>query len=100
MKKFFTLIAVAVMAFAAQANVLSVCQGEYQSGYAPVYGLWYDTPGVNQMIYPADMLAEMADGDITEVTFLTLGNLDGTPYGMDFSGYTLNFSGGLLSLAL
>ena len=100
MKKFFTLIAVAAMAFAAQANVLSVCQGEYQSSYAPVYGLWYDTPGVNQMIYPADMLAEMADGDITEVTFLTLGNVDGTPYGQDFSGYTLNFSGGQLSLAL
>ena len=100
MKKFFTLIAAAVMAFAAQANVLSVCQGEYQSSYAPVYGLWYDTPGVNQMIYPADMLAEMADGDITEVTFLTLGNVDGTPYGQDFSGYTLNFSGGQLSLAL
>ena len=100
MKKFFTLIAVAAMAFAAQANVLSVCQGEYQSSYAPVYGLWYDTPGVTQMIYSADMLAEMADGDITEVTFLTLGNVDGTPYGQDFSSYTLNFSGGLLSLAL
>ena len=100
MKKLFTLFAVAVMAFAAQANVLSVCQGEYQSSYAPVYGLWYDTPGFNQMIYPADMLAEMADGDITEVTFLTLGNLDGTPYGMDFTGYTLNFSGGELTLAL
>jgi len=100
MKKFFTLIAVAAMAFAAQANVLSVCQGEYQSSYAPVYGLWYDTPGVTQMIYSADMLAEMADGDITEVSFLTLGNVDGTPYGQDFSSYTLNFSGGLLSLAL
>ena len=100
MKKFFTLIAVAAMAFAAQANVLSVCQGEYQSSYAPVYGLWYDTPGVTQMIYSADMLAEMADGDITEVSFLTLGNVDGTPYGQDFSGYTVKFSGGLLSLAL
>ena len=100
MKKFFTLIAVAAMAFAAQANVLSVCHGEYQSGYAPVYGLWYDTPGVTQMIYSADMLAEMADGDITEVSFLTLGNVDGTPYGQDFSGYTLKFSGGLLTLAL
>ena len=100
MKKLFTLFAVAALAFAAQANVLSVCQGEYQSSYVPVYGLWYDTPGFNQMIYPADMLAEMADGDITEVSFLTLGNVDGTPYGQDFSGYTLNFSGGELTLAL
>ena len=100
MKKFFTLIAVAVMALAAQANVLSVCQGEYQSSYIPVYGLWYDTPGVNQMIYPADMLADMAGYDITEVTFLTLGNVDGSLYGQDFSGYTMNFYGGELSLAL
>ena len=65
MKKLFTLFAVAALAFAAQANVLSVCQGEYQSSYVPVYGLWYDTPGFNQMIYPADMLADVACGEVS-----------------------------------
>ena len=100
MKKIFTLFAVAAMAFAAQANVLSVCQGEYQSSITPVYGLWYDTPGMTQQIYPADMLAEMAGGDITEISFLTLANVDGTPYGQDFSSYTLHFEGGEVTLAL
>ena len=72
MKKLFTLIAVAAMAFASQANVLSVCQGDYYSGLIPVYGLWYDTPGFTQQIYPADMLAEMAGGQINEISLLTL----------------------------
>ena len=100
MKKFFTLIVAAALAFAAQAEVLSVCQGEYQSGVSPVYGLWYDTPGMTQSIYPADMLADMAGGDITELSFLTLANLDGSPWGMDFSSYYMKFSGGELTLAL
>ena len=100
MKKLFTLIAVAVMAFAAQANVLSVCQGEYYSGSVPVYGLWYDTPGQTQQIYPADMLAEMAGGEITEISFLTLSCLDGSPYGQDFSSYTVKMEDGTITLAL
>ena len=97
MKKFFTLIAVAVVAFAAQANVLSVCQGEYYSTYVPVYGYWFDTPGQTQQIYPADMLAEMAGGQITEISFLTLSNLEYEGY--DFSSYTIKMSGGELTLA-
>ena len=100
MKKLFTLFAVAALAFAAQANVLSVCQGEYYSGSVPVYGLWYDTPGFTQQIYPADMLAEMAGGQITEVSFLTLSNLDGSAYGQDFSSYYLKFSEGQITLSL
>ena len=100
MKKFFTFIAVAALAFAAQANVLSVCQGTYYSGSVPVYGLWYDTPGFTQQIYPADMLAEMAGGEITEVSFLTLSNLDGSEYGQDFSSYTVKFYEGQITLAL
>jgi hypothetical protein len=55
---------------------------------------------MTQQIYPADMLAEMAGGDITEISFLTLANVDGTPYGQDFSNYTLNFEGGEVTLAL
>ena len=100
MKKLFTLFAVAALAFAAQANVLSVCQGEYYSGSVPVYGLWYDTPGQTQQIYPADMLTEMAGGEITEISFLTLSNLDGTPYGSDFSSYTIKLEDGEITLAL
>ena len=88
------------MAFAAQANVLSVCQGEYYSGTVPVYGLWYDTPGMTQQIYPADMLAEMAGGEITEISFLTLSNLDGSPYGQDFSSFTIKMEDGIITLAL
>ena len=99
MKKLFTLIAVAAMAFVAQANVLSVAQDEWYSGVYPVYGLWYDTPGESQMIYPADMLTEMAGGDITELSFLTLGTIGENEYG-DFSDYTIKFSGGELQLAL
>ena len=99
MKKLFTLIAVAAMAFVAQANVLSVAQDTWYSGVYPVYGLWYDTPGESQMIYPADMLTEMAGGDITELSFLTLGTLGDSEYG-DFSDYTIGFSGGELQLAL
>ena len=99
MKKFFTLFAVAVMAFAAQANVLSVGQDTWYSGTYPVYGLWYDTPGQSQMIYPADMLAEMADGDITELSFLTLSTVGENEYG-DFTSYTIKFSEGEIQLAL
>ena len=98
MKKIFTLIAVAALAFAAQANILSVCQGEYYSGTVPVYGLWYDTPGQTQQIYPADMLAEMAGGEITEISFLTLSNLELEGY--DFSSYTVKMENGTITLAL
>ena len=99
MKKLFTLFAVAAMAFAAQANVLSVNQGEWYSGSIPVYGLWYDTPGQTQMIYPADMLAEMAGGEISEISFLTLSTAGVNEYG-DWTSYTVKFSGGELQLSL
>lgn len=70
MKKFFTLIAVAMMAFAAQANVLTVCDGEATNEFVPVYGLYLDTKNTTaQMIYPADMLTEMQGGKITEIKF-------------------------------
>ena len=98
MKKLFTLFAVAAMAFAAQANVLPVCQGDYYSTYVPVYGYWFDTPGQTQQIYPADMLAEMAGGQITEISFLTLSNLEYEGY--DFSSYTIRMENGELTLAL
>jgi len=75
MKKLFTLFAVAAMAFASQANVLTVCDaGEdgYQSGAVPIYGLWADTEGTTgQMIYPAEMLESMVGSEINEIKFYT-----------------------------
>ena len=102
MKKFFTFIAVAVMAFAAQADVLTVCDnGEYMSNVFPIYGLWADTEGtMSQMIYPAEMLAEMNGKQITEVMFYTLNNYfeqngenstDNTDY-INFEGATVQLS--------
>ena len=98
MKKIFTLIAVAMLALAAQAESLTVCGGEYYSANTPIYGLWYDTPGMTQQIYSADMLAEMAGGQITELTFYTLAAFDDPSY--DFSEYVINFSGGEVTLSL
>ena len=73
MKKIFTLIAVAVMALAAQANELTVCDngvvGEDAWNPIPVYGYWFDAEGMTQQIYPAEMLTEMAGGKISSLTF-------------------------------
>ena len=70
MKKFFTLIAVAVMAFAAQAATLTVCDAEETSTNVPIYGLYVDVDGtMGQMIYPAELLTDMVGAEITELTF-------------------------------
>ena len=70
MKKLFTLIALAAMAFAAQADVLTVADGTGEAQYAPFYGFQMDAIGsISQVIYPADMLADMNGGTITEVKF-------------------------------
>ena len=70
MKKFLTLIAVAAMAFAAQANILTVAEGTDEAQYAPFYGFQMDALGsISQVIYPADMLADMNGGTITELKF-------------------------------
>ena len=72
MKKFFTLFAAAVMAFAANATTLDVCMGENLASTLPIYGLWVDSEGtLGQMIYPADMLEDMAGGEITGIQFYT-----------------------------
>ena len=60
MKKFFTLIAVAVMAFAAQAASLTVANGSAEAEFAPFYGMFMDTQGATtQTIYPASVVANM-----------------------------------------
>ena len=106
MKKFFTLIAVAAMAIAAQANVLTVCDiGGYDgySNHVPVYGFWADTEGtIAQSIYPADMLTDMVGGKITEVKFYTLAQYyvenDLDPY-MSSTNF-INFENAKIQLAL
>ena len=90
MKKLFTLFAVAALAFAANAATLTVCEGEsYYSAAFPVYGWWFDQPGMTQQIYPADMLTDMNGGQITEVTFYTLA----ATWGEDYSSYYITFEG-------
>lgn len=70
MKKIFTLIAVAVMALAAQAEVLTICDGTEENGNVPISGFNYDLRyTTSQMIYPAEKLTEMLNGKITEVKF-------------------------------
>ena len=96
MKKLFTLFAVAVMAFAAQAATLTVCEGDWGSPRVPVYGYWFDEPGMTQQIYPADMLTEMAGGTISEVTFYTPAAV----WEDDYADYYIDFEGGEITLAL
>ena len=106
MKKLFTLFAVAAMAFAAQANVLTVCDHGGYDGYSnhvPVYGFWADSEGtVAQSIYPASMLTDMAGGKITEVQFYTLAQYyvenDMDPY-YSTSNF-IAFEGAKIQLAL
>ena len=86
MKKFFTLIAVAVLAFAAQATEMTVCDGTDTNNYLLIYGLYVDTDGTfGQMIYPADMLTDMVGKEITELKFYSS---------------RINFSGATLQLGL
>ena len=111
MKKFFTLIAVAAMAFAAQAAEWTAADGTSTDEYAPVYGYNFETDQHNQMQYPAAELTGMAAGsEITSVKFYTstpdavnalggtvtvsLANMEeATPWGVDGYGY---ISGNLL----
>lgn len=49
---------------------LTVCDGENLSEFAPIYGYYCDTQGTFvQMIYTADMLAEVAGSKITGIKF-------------------------------
>ena len=115
MKKFFTLIAVAVVAFAAQAGEFTVADGSTTGEYAPIYGYNFETPQHNQMQYPAaEMAAIAANSEITAMKFYTstpdevnalggsvkvsLANLEGEyPWSVDGYGY---ISGDLLDFAV
>lgn len=51
-------------------NEVMVCDGTEMNSALPFYGLYFDTEGtMSQMIYPADMLADLAGKKIVSVTF-------------------------------
>ncbi|MBP5687405.1 MAG: hypothetical protein J6X22_02035 [Muribaculaceae bacterium] len=53
---------------------LTVCDGENQGQYAPIYGYYCDTQGTFvQMLYPAEMLSEAAGAKILGVKFYPTG---------------------------
>ena len=94
------------MAFAANAAVLTVCDGGadgYYSPSVPIYGLWADTEGtMGQMIYPADMLEDMVGQEITEVKFYTTAYYYNTYSDPSYISYNdlINFEGATIQLAL
>ena len=76
MKKFFTFIAVAAMAFAAQADEITVSDGGGYNANLPIYGYYVDAEGtLGQMIYPATMLNPVKDAKITGVKFYADGTI-------------------------
>ena len=102
MKKFFTLIAVAAMAFGAQAETLTVSDGLYYSGGQPLLGTYCDTQGTMvQNVYPASMLAGMEGKQITEITFYTLNDYYANQgeTSTDPSDF-INFEGATIELSL
>ena len=87
MKKFFILIAVAAMAFAAQAATLSLYDGTEWSNKAPFNGMYFDTAGnKTQVLYPAADLTDIVGKQITGITFYTDEN------GCPIDGGLLNIS--------
>ncbi len=57
-------------------NELTICDGTNENVYLPMYGFYYDTPNtLSQMIYPADMLADIKDCQITGVKFYPNGTM-------------------------
>ena len=49
---------------------LTVCDGDNKSEYAPIYGFYCDSKGTfTQMLYPAEMLADVAGNKIIGVKF-------------------------------
>ncbi len=87
MKKFFTLIAVAVMAFAAQAETLTVYDGNEYLAAVPFNGSWVDEVGnKTQVLFPAADLTDMVGKTITAITFYT------EPEGSKLDGGLLDIS--------
>lgn len=88
--------------FSAEAEELTLCEGTYYSPTLPINGFWADTEGsIGQMIYPADILSDLAGQEITQVKFHTLAyyfiNYDDpsqitSEFLINFEGVTLQLS--------
>ncbi len=90
---------------ASYSDDVTVCDGGYFIEYLPVWGYWHDAAQHNQMIYPASMLTNMVDKNITSMTFYpTGGYVDSNDNGQYDSGETtyqgLNFYGGSVTFSL
>ena len=71
MKKFFTLVAAALM-LSASAQTLDLYNGTAFDYYVPINSQWYETIGTtSQVLYPAADLADMQGKEITSMTFYT-----------------------------
>ena len=64
-----------------RADELTVCDGTTTSSYVPLYGLYADEAQHNQMIYPADKLAQMVGAEITQMVFYISSIGNGTGIG-------------------
>ncbi len=64
------------------ANEVTVCDNTSTNNYVPTYGLYFDDTMTNdQMIYPADMLTDLVNKEITSLSFYATaatGLKDGT----------------------
>jgi len=72
MKKLYSLIIMLTllcMSWTAKAQTLTVYDGTATSSYVPVQGLWADAYLKCEFVIPADSLAEMANGAISQMTF-------------------------------
>ena len=70
-KKVFSLMMALVLAFmgVARAENLTVSDGTATDQYIPLFGWYADSYFKTESVYPSDMLATMAGGDITSVKF-------------------------------
>lgn len=70
MKKIFTLMAAAALAFAAQAAELTVADGTDTNEYIPFCASYFNYPPYfGQVIYPASQLTQLEGKDITALKF-------------------------------
>ena len=53
----------------AQSTTLTVADGTDRNYYLPIYGLYLDNTGHNQVIYPESMLVDMLGATISSITF-------------------------------
>ena len=77
MKKFFSLLFVAIVAFAAQAATTNLYQDGpmTSSEQVPFYGMYMDTPGTRvQLIYPESALTDLVGLPINSITFYILND--------------------------